>query len=445
MMFAASTAQAATVLLVDDEPNVLSAIKRELRHEPYRLLMAESGEAALELLAEEDIDLVISDAIMPGMDGAQLLAEIQQRRPSCVRILLTGKADLSATIRAINEGHIYRYIAKPWDDHELLLTLRHALSHLQSERERRRLEALTQAQNEELLALNADLERRVAARTEELQQTADMLDAAYGELKQSYVITTRVFSTLINQRLPRSLQTNAQVGRLVRAFADDQGLDESLRHDLEMAAALYNLGRLSWDDQMLTTPAQRLYAKQQSEYRRYPEAGEALLMTLEPLQGAARLIRHHREYWNGSGYPDRLRDETIPYGARLLGLAVDFIELQRGMILPRQVSRPGALELLQKLAGRVYDPELCRAFIALCQEQAPDLGLQDARVMTLDTRQVEPGMVLVQDLHSTEGMLLINHGKALTASLIERLIRFEETEGASYTLIVRPAESEEEV
>lgn len=443
MMFAAPSAKAATVLLVDDEPNVLSAIKRELRHEPYRLLMADSGEAALGLLAEEDIDLVISDAIMPGMDGIQLLAEIQQRRPNCMRILLTGKADLSATIRAINEGHVYRYIAKPWDDHELLLTIRHALSHQQSERERRRLEALTQAQNEELLSLNADLERRVAARTEELQQTADMLDAAYGELKQSYVITTRVFSTLINQRLPPSLQTNAQVGRLVCAFAETHGLDETSRHDLEMAAALYNLGRLSWGDQMLTTPAQRLYAKQQSEYRRYPEAGEALLMTLEPLQGAARLIRHHKEHWNGAGYPDRLKGEAIPFGARLLGLAVDFIELQRGMILPRQVSRPGALELLKKLAGRVYDPDLCEAFISLCEEQTPDLGPQDTRVMALDTRRVEPGMVLVQDLHSSEGMLLIHHGKTLTQDLIDRLIRFEAAEGAQYTLIVRPAAAEE--
>ncbi|MCG6659318.1 response regulator [Halomonas campisalis] len=431
----------ATLLLVDDEPHVLSALKRALRREHYRLLTAADGEQALALLDTESVDLVVSDSLMPGMDGAELLGHIQRRWPDCLRMLLTGRADLKATVRAINEGHIYHFIAKPWDDDELRLTIRQALAHQQAKREQQRLEALTQAQNRELVELNANLEARVAARTQELQQVADMLDAAYGDLKHSYVTATQVFSSLLNQRLPRHLQTNAQVGDLIKAFAETHGLEEELQRELMMAAALYNLGKLTWDDHLLSTPAQRLFAREQTAYRHYPETGEGLLMTLEPLQGAARLIRHHRERWNGSGYPDHLQGEAIPYGARLLALAVDFIELQRGMILPRKVPRQDALDLLRKFSGRVYDPALCKSFVALCIEQAPDLGLAGKKVLSLPPRKLEPDMTLAQDLHSPSGMLLLNQGKALTRQLIDKLIRLEELEDTQLSLLVHPPEA----
>lgn len=431
---------AATLLLVDDEPHVLAALRRELRHEGYRLLTAEDGEAALAHLATEPVDAVISDALMPGMDGIELLGRIQHEYPDCLRLLLTGKADLNAAVRAINEGHIYRYIAKPWDATELRQTLHLALAHQQAQREQQRLEALTQAQNRELSELNATLEQRVEARTQEVQQVADMLDVAYGELKQSYVTATRVFSSLITQRLPRHLQTNTPVGNLMQAFAERHDLDEDIARDLQMAAALYNLGKLAWNDHLLTTPSEQLSVRERETYRRYPESGESLLMALEHLEGTATIIRHHRERWNGSGYPDHLKGHDIPYGARLLALAVDFIELQRSMILPRKVTRQSALELIDKFTGRIYDPELAKPFIEMCREQAPDLGLSGKKVQSLSPRALVAGMVLAQDLHSPNGTLLLNEGKELTRDLIDKLMRIEELEGTQLSLLVHPPE-----
>ena len=148
-----------TLLLVDDEENILNSLRRVLRNEPYRLLEATSGEAALQQLSATHVDLVISDARMPGMDGATFLAQVQQRWPNCLRILLTGYADLTTTIKAINEGQIYRYVSKPWDDDELRLVIRQALAFQHSERERKRLEELTQEQNLKLQELNGVLPR----------------------------------------------------------------------------------------------------------------------------------------------------------------------------------------------------------------------------------------------------------------------------------------------
>jgi response regulator RpfG family c-di-GMP phosphodiesterase len=123
-----------TVLLVDDEESILNSLRRLLRGQPYEVLLAGSGAQALEIMAARPIDLVMTDARMPAMDGAMLLAETHRLYPSTTRILLTGYADMSMMIKAINEGQIHRYISKPWNDEEMLLTLRQSLEHQHSER-----------------------------------------------------------------------------------------------------------------------------------------------------------------------------------------------------------------------------------------------------------------------------------------------------------------------
>ncbi|MES2207953.1 MAG: response regulator, partial [Pseudomonadota bacterium] len=111
-----------SILLVDDEAKILTSMRRLLHPLGYHIIIAESGEKALEILSQETVDLVISDMRMPNMDGAQFLSQVRQHWPYSLRILLTGYADIASTVMAINKAEIYRYIAKPWDDDEMILT-----------------------------------------------------------------------------------------------------------------------------------------------------------------------------------------------------------------------------------------------------------------------------------------------------------------------------------
>lgn len=115
------------VLFVDDEPNVTAALKRSMRHEPYRIFSAESAIEGLKILDEEDIDIVISDEKMPGMSGCEFLAEVRRRHPSVIRMILTGQASMDAAISAINDGEVYRFFTKPCNPDELKSTLRQAV------------------------------------------------------------------------------------------------------------------------------------------------------------------------------------------------------------------------------------------------------------------------------------------------------------------------------
>lgn len=117
-----------TILLVDDEVNIQNALERTLVElDNVTIFKASSGQEALEKLAKTDVHLIISDERMPGMSGVEFLKTAKEKYPEAMRIILTGYADIKAAISAINEGEIYRYLTKPWDDEELFITVRQAL------------------------------------------------------------------------------------------------------------------------------------------------------------------------------------------------------------------------------------------------------------------------------------------------------------------------------
>jgi two-component system, probable response regulator PhcQ len=129
----------ATLLLVDDEPNVTDALKRALRREPYEILTATSGPAALELLGRQHVDVVISDEQMPGMSGSVFLSTVRKQYPHTIRMILSGQASLEAAVRAINEGEVYRFFLKPCNPTDLAFTVQQALAHKRLEEQSRRL------------------------------------------------------------------------------------------------------------------------------------------------------------------------------------------------------------------------------------------------------------------------------------------------------------------
>ncbi|KAB0666024.1 response regulator [Oryzomonas japonica] len=142
-----------TILLVDDEPNVLTALTRSLIDEPYQVLTAPSGDKALEMVAAMPVKVIVSDERMAGMSGSQLLAEVRRRFPPVIRILLTGHATLEAAMRAVNEGEIYRFFTKPWDEPLLRFALRSAIEKYDLEAENRRLLATVKSQAMEIKVL----------------------------------------------------------------------------------------------------------------------------------------------------------------------------------------------------------------------------------------------------------------------------------------------------
>jgi signal transduction histidine kinase len=159
-----SSRQQRTFLVVDDEPDILDAIQRLFRKE-YRVLTARTAKEALEVVAQEDVQVVMSDQRMPRVSGIEFLAKLRETRPDIVRVLFTGYSNIDHVIDAINEGHVYRYISKPWKPAELKIFVAQAFEYYESCRER------------------AELLERLTAANERLENQNAMLSSANEELK----------------------------------------------------------------------------------------------------------------------------------------------------------------------------------------------------------------------------------------------------------------------
>ena len=185
-----------TLLLVDDEENILSALRRLLRKDGYTILTAGSGQAGLDLLASEKVDVIISDQRMPNMLGTVFLKKAQELSPDSVRMILSGFTDLESVTSAINEGAVYKFLTKPWDDEILRLSIREALRHKWVQDENRMLQGMLIEVNTELANANQQLAERADTAQEALQDLQLILD----ELPLAVLhVNDRGLLTLANQ------------------------------------------------------------------------------------------------------------------------------------------------------------------------------------------------------------------------------------------------------
>jgi response regulator RpfG family c-di-GMP phosphodiesterase len=428
------------LLFVDDEPGILSSLRRLFRPQGYRIYIAESGAAGLEILAKESIDLVISDMRMPEMDGATFLKEVRSRWPKVMRILLTGYADITSTVAAINHGEIYRYIAKPWDDNEIVTIVREALERMHLEKENQRLSALTLAQNDELKALNASLEQKVAERTAELRQALAFVEQSHGELKKSFLTSVQVFAGVIELRSGSVGSQMSGHGRRVaehaRSVAQRMGLSDNEVQNVMLAGLLHDIGKLGLPDELLSKPFNTLTGEQRALVMKHPLIGQNILMGIEKFKEAAVLVRHHHECYDGSGYPDHLTGIAIPQGSRILQVVNEYDSLQIGTLVQRPLKPAEAMTFLIENRGKRYDPVAVDAFAKLISE-TQKTGISEAPLRTM---HLKPGMVLTRDQVHRDGYMLLARGSVLTSEIIGQLIKMEHAEQHTLTLYIRQEE-----
>ncbi len=422
----------ATILCVDDEPNILSSLRRLFRAKGFQVRIAEGGKAGLALLEAEPVDLVISDMRMPEMDGAQFLEHVRARWPDTVRLLLTGYSDITSIIDAINRGEIYRYITKPWDDNDIVLIVRHALERKALEAEKKRLEALTAAQNEELKALNASLESKVQARTAEL-------NIANERLKNSFITSIKVFSTLIEMRGGNLAGHSRRVADLARKIAIRLDLDSKHVQEVFVAGLLHEIGKVGFADDLLNTPVAMMKPEQLDAYRKHTVQAEQLLLPLVDLRSASDIICAQFERFDGTGFPDHLAGEMIPVAARILTLASDFDNMQIGTLTQRQLTAAEAKVIIIHGSGKRYDPSVVNAFVEVLGGDGPRHESEKERVaeLAVPASELQAGMTLSRDLITPSGLLMLSADHVLDARLIRRILDFQRSGGLQLTAYIR--------
>ncbi|HVP30662.1 MAG TPA: HD domain-containing phosphohydrolase [Myxococcota bacterium] len=363
-----------TVLFVDDEPNILKAVQRLLRHEPVRVLCTSRGVEALELLDKTPAQVVVSDQRMPEMCGVDLLSAVRERHGDVVRMMMTGHTDMHVAVDAINRGEIYRLITKPWNDEELKATLRQAFDHWDLKHEIRRLNQVTREQNFKLQDMNRTLEEKVRERTKQL-------DDKHRELRTAYVETIRALAEAVDAKDAYTRGHSERVGVYASKIARELGgFPKEFIERVYIAGLLHDVGKIGVRDAVITKP-DRLTPAEYEEIKRHPEIGARILEPVTFLSDVASCVRHHHEWYDGSehGYPKRLRGDDIPLPSRII-LVADTVEAmtsdrpyRRGLSLDNVISE------LRRFSGSQFDPAVVKPCLRLLEREGDSFIKKDQK------------------------------------------------------------------
>lgn len=406
-----------TVMLVDDEGEVLDALSGLIAPLGCQIVTFESPVAALKHLDTETVDLVISDIRLPEMEGDCFLQEVSRRFPDIERVVLTEHSDPQATIDAINKGKISRFLQKPWEDEEVLKVVRKGFELKQLQLENEHLQQETQEKNIALEALNSALESKVEERTA-------LLNRANQQLKDSYRSIVRMFSTLIARRLGiKASGENQKLNKLMVSLAAKVDLTDKERKQLFYAWQLRHLGKLSFQDYLISVPYLALNPEQQRVYQQHPIFAQAACHMVKPLYPAGQIILQHKEYLDGSGYPRGLKAGEIKFRAQVLCVINDYLELISGLYAKKKYSTAEALEYLKVTAQERYNQDVVVSLEEVIKTLAKEGDtLNDA---ALFSDQLRSGMVLSRDLISDDGIMLLSGGQRLDHISIERIREME--------------------
>ena len=352
-----------TVLCVDDEPGILSALKRNLRSSDVAVITATSGAQALEFMAELPIDLVISDMRMPGMDGAQLLERVCRDWPDTVRILLTGYSDTAATILAVNRGRIFRYLQKPWDEQELTETVREGLELRRRLKDEARLLSMSVAQGEQLRQLNDELQQL------QEQHAADRRNSD-SDRQRRYLQSVKVLTNLLEVRCTGLFQHGRRVAAFARDIARSMELPSEVVLDVFVAGLLHDVSLIGLSDELLGQLDGKGISVEDGVYRDHPSLSARALAAMEDMLPVAGLVEAHHERFDGNGFPLGSAGTDIPIGARILAFADAFDDLAHGRSGIAPCEHGALAECLMAKRGTHFDPDVVDAWIQLSRSKA---------------------------------------------------------------------------
>ncbi|MBC8433168.1 MAG: response regulator [Desulfobacterales bacterium] len=428
-----------TIMAVDDEASILKAIQRLLRKENYQVLTASSAMEGIELLKKEKkpVSLIISDQRMPVMNGSQFLKKSKEIFPDAIRFLLTGYSDLNAIIAAVNEGGVHRYLTKPWNDEDLMLQVRQSLQQYELVLENRSLLLLTKKQNQELNQFNKHLETKVQERSQEIVEKNKQLTHMNKELEASLFKTVRAFAALIEMQVPELAGHGRRVSQMVRQIAQFSDLPENEVTHIEIAALLHDIGKLGLPLKLIEGKDNNGTPAEKSLLQKHPEDGQNIVRFIKNLDHVGLLIRSHHERFDGQGYPDGLREETIPLGSRIIAVADaydkivnlkinakaltdDYLKnhkVTRDHLADGELLQQAALYHLKQFGFTRYDPDVVKMFLEYIKQKG--MPARSEKEITID--ELEPGMVLIQSLYSLKGRFLLPHNTVLTEEYIQKL------------------------
>jgi putative two-component system response regulator len=351
----ASTDGAVTLLVVDDEETIRSAMRRYLVQQGYEVVTAGTGEEALDILRRQPITGMLLDVNLPGTSGIELVPQIMAIDPTVALLMLTAVNDATAAALCMQRGAL-DYLIKPIDLAHLARAITTALGRRQSVVERHRA---AQTMREE--AAQSAAERR-------LEQNQERISVA----------TLEALVNALEAKDPYLRGHSVRVADLSALIAAQLGLSDEEIEAVRTAGRLHDIGKIGIREEIMGKPGP-LSDEEYDHIKQHVLVGCQILAPLVHLRHVITYVRSHHERWDGFGYPDRLAGEAIPLGARIVGAAETFDALTTARPYQEKMTAEVAVERMRDLVGTTIDPAVHAALDAVVTRRQALVFLDDAQ------------------------------------------------------------------
>jgi len=330
----------ARILVVDDDVGIRQLVQSLLQRAGYRADTVEDALEAQKRLAKEDVDVVISDIMMPGLTGIDLLKSLQKDAPDVPVILMTGNPNMETAAEAIRTGSAIDYLSKPFSAEEILRTVERAVEIKKFRDENRRL---TNENERYRLHLEEMVEEKSAA------------------LVRSYDFTLEALTAMLDAREKATGQHSVRVRDLSLILGRALGLSASDLDDLARGTLLHDIGKIATPDAILLKPG-KLTEAEWIVMKKHAQAGYDIVQSSERLASAAELILSHHEKFDGSGYPRGLKGKEICLGARIFSVVDAYDAMRSVRSIKIRFRRRRRSMRSSAAAGLILTPRWFRSF-----------------------------------------------------------------------------------
>ena len=330
------------ILVVDDEEAIREVVSTLLESQGYNCTLAANGQIAATHLKTHSPDLVLSDMVMPEMDGLKLLEWIRNRDKDIPVIKVTAMHDLSTALDAIRCG-AYDYILKPFEKDQLYMSVRRALEHRR------------------LLLENRNYQRNLEELVDE--QTAQ-IRGALQQLESSYDDTLEALGGALDLKDAETEGHCKRVTAFTLAIAKALNVDVAQLPEIARGAFLHDIGKMAVPDQILRKPGP-LTPEEQEIMRTHCAIGYEMLSRVPFLRDVAKIVLAHQERYDGTGYPNGLKGEDIPLGARIFAVADTLDAMTSDRPYRSALSLEQAKAEIARCSGTQFDPKIAAAFLSL--------------------------------------------------------------------------------
>ena len=330
------------ILVVDDEEAIREVVTTMLEAQGYECEAVSNGRLAQEHFRKFAPDIVLSDMIMPEMDGIKLLDWLRETDPEVPVIMVTAIHDISTALEAIRRG-AYDYILKPFEKDQLFMGVRRALQH------------------RSLVLENRNYQRNLEEKVEE--RTAQLSHALF-QLEQSYDDTLEALGSALDLRDAETEGHCQRVTAFTISIAKAMAVAPEFLPVLARAAFLHDIGKMAIPDGVLRKPGP-LTDEEKEIMRTHCEIGYNMLTRIPFLRTAAEIVLSHQEFFNGAGYPRRLKGDEIPLGARIFAVADALDAMISDRPYRRALPITHAREEIRRCSGTQFDPKVVDVFLSI--------------------------------------------------------------------------------